>query len=99
MAGIRNPDDPRNKLYKYTIKVIQKVKLKYFVLENVKESELFNHIFSKHSNEMIAKIQNTPQGKSMMKKYSNAYFRLDYDKPSRTVKENHGRVHVHPKIK
>ncbi|QIW62481.1 DNA cytosine methyltransferase [Mycoplasmopsis gallinacea] len=187
MAGKRNPDDPRNQLYKYTIKVIEKVKPKYFVLENVKgilsfkekdgslvidkiieilrekgyyskfilldatnfgvpqkrervifigssfenkekvdqiieklsnfktdkpktvreaiedlenvkELELFNHIFSKHSNEMIAKIQNTPQGKSVMKKYSDAYFRLDYDKPSRTVKENHGGVHVHPKL-
>lgn len=85
-------------MHKHTTKVIKKVKPKYFVLENVKELELFNHTFSKHSNEMIAKIQNTPQSKSVMKKYSDAHFRLDYDKPSRTVKKNHDGVHVHPKL-
>jgi DNA (cytosine-5)-methyltransferase 1 len=36
MAGKRNPDDPRNQLYKYTIDIIKRVKPKIFVLENVK---------------------------------------------------------------
>lgn len=36
IAGKRNPNDPRNKLYKFTIDMINKIKPKVFVLENVK---------------------------------------------------------------
>lgn len=36
MAGKRCQDDPRNQLYKYTIKYIEELNPNYFVLENVK---------------------------------------------------------------
>ncbi|WP_322960890.1 DNA cytosine methyltransferase [Mycoplasmopsis cynos] len=67
-------------------------------LESIPESKEFNHIFSKHTPEMVEKIKNTPEGKSVMKGYSDAFRRQYYDKPSTTVKENHGGVHVHPKL-
>lgn len=47
---------------------------------------------------MIKKIKNTQPGKSAMKNFSDAFRRLHYDKPSYTVKENHGGVHIHPKL-
>ncbi|SJZ49581.1 DNA cytosine methyltransferase [Mycoplasmopsis verecunda] len=65
-------------------------------LENIEENKGFNHIFSKHTPEMIEKIKQTPEGKSVMKGYSDAFRKQFYDKPSTTVKENHGGVHVHP---
>ena len=66
-------------------------------LENVKEDVTINHIFTKHSNEFVKKIRNTPINKSVMKSYSDAFFRLNPKLPSRTVKENHGGVFVHYK--
>ncbi|WAM04722.1 DNA cytosine methyltransferase [Mycoplasmopsis cynos] len=44
---------------------------------------------------MVEKIKNTPEGKSVMKGYSDAFRQRYYDN---TVKENHGGVHVHPKL-
>ncbi|WP_426461347.1 DNA cytosine methyltransferase [Mycoplasma hafezii] len=67
-------------------------------LEDKPENYLPNHIFTKHTSEMIEKLKNTPCGKSPMKNYSDAFRRLYYDRPSYTVKENHGGVHVHPKL-
>lgn len=65
-------------------------------LENCDENVEINHIFSKHSEEMIEKIKKTPMGKSVMRNFSDAFRRLYYDRPSTTVKENHGGVHIHP---
>lgn len=67
-------------------------------LEIEPEDKNFNHIFTNHKPEMIEKIKNTSIGKSAMKNYSDAFRKLDYDKPAYTVKENHGGVHLHPKL-
>ncbi|MGZ9755964.1 DNA cytosine methyltransferase [Mycoplasma sp. 246B] len=67
-------------------------------LENVSEDVKWNHIFSKHSPKMFEKIKNTQPGKSPMKNYSDAFKRQFYDRPATTVKENHGGVHLHPKL-
>lgn len=67
-------------------------------LKEAPENKEFNHIFSNHSDEMKQKILNTPVGKSAMKGYSDAFRKLDYSKPSYTVKENHGGVHLHPEL-
>lgn len=183
LAGKRNPDDPRNQLYKYTIEIIDKVKPKIFLLENVKgilsmengrvidkiikslkeknyycnfllvnsqnfgvpqkreriifigsslknkikvdkildllskhiekkitvmdsigdlmnkkENFLPNHIFTNHTLEMIEKIKNTKQGESVYKNFSDGWRRLYENKPSPTVKENHGGVFIHPNL-
>lgn len=65
-------------------------------LENKEEDLSFNHIFTNHSEDMINKIAKTKIGESAMKNFSDAFRRIDYFKPSPTVKENHGGVHLHP---
>lgn len=64
-------------------------------LKNKKEDILFSHIFNKNSDSFIEKIKKTPIGKSLYKNFSDAYFRCHPDKPSKTVKENHGGVFIH----
>ena len=66
-------------------------------LENTPESKEINHIFTNHSESFTQKIKNTKINESVIKSYSDAFFRLDPTKPSRTVKENHGGVFVHYK--
>lgn len=73
------------------------VKEAIFDLENRGEDIEFNHIFMKHKPEFIEKIKKTPQGKSVLNNYNNAFFRNPENEPSRTVKENHGAVLIHYK--
>jgi DNA-cytosine methyltransferase len=64
-------------------------------LKDAAHNEDFSHIYTKHSPEQILKIKNTPIGKSVNPKYTEACFRCYPDLPSGTVKENHGGVFVH----
>lgn len=68
---------------------------KYIDMEENKE---INHVFTKHSSDILQKIINTPEGKSMYGNYSDAWKKSPWDKPSCTVKENHGGVNLHPKL-
>ena len=65
---------------------------------NMPENKKINHIFSKHSPEMMKKISEVPEGKSLYGNYSDAWKKSPWDKPSCTVKENHGGVNLHPKL-
>lgn len=65
---------------------------------NMEENKEINHIFTKHSEHIKEKILNTPEGKSMYGNYSDAWKKSPWDKPSCTVKENHGGVNLHPKL-
>ena len=188
IAGLRNPDDPRNKLYKNVIETLTKLDISFFVLENVegianmrtqkgkiidkikkhfnragyyiqeiklnsvnfsvpqsrkrvifigckknnqtwknavdktinelatikrkqkatkevlkkyihwKEDYSKNHIIMKHQNKTIQKISKLKSGESLYPSYSESWKRLDYKKPSPTIKENHGAVHIHPEL-
>ena len=64
-------------------------------LKDLPEDESIQQIYTKHNDKFIKKIENTPQGKSVNPKYTEAFFRCDEDKPSNTVKENHGGVFIH----
>ena len=64
-------------------------------LKDQPENKEQHHIYSKHSESFVDKIKNTNIGESVNKKYSEAYFRCWPNKPSNTVKENHGGVFVH----
>ena len=66
--------------------------------ENLKENTDINHLFTKHKKEFVKKLQGTQIGENVYKNYSDAWWRLDPDKPARTVKENHGGVFVHYKF-
>jgi DNA (cytosine-5)-methyltransferase 1 len=64
-------------------------------LKDKEEDKSIQHIITKHSDKFIEKIKKTPIGKSVNPKYTEAFFRCDPDKPSNTVKENHGGVFIH----
>ena len=62
------------------------------------EDKSINHIITKHSPEMEERIMAVPEGKSLYGNYSDAWKKSPWDKPSCTVKENHGGVNIHPKL-
>ena len=64
-------------------------------LKDSPENKETHQIYTKHSEAYVEKIKNTNIGESVSKKYSEACFRCSPDKPSNTVKENHGGVFVH----
>lgn len=58
----------------------------------------FNHVPTKHREDMAQRIMETPEGHSLYKGYSDAWKKCPWDKPSCTIKENHGGVNLHPKL-
>nr|WP_308435749.1 DNA cytosine methyltransferase [Mycoplasmopsis bovis] len=56
------------------------------------DKEIPNHIFSKHSEEIKERFMKLKEGEGLSKSFSDAFRKLSYDKPSPTVKENHGGV-------
>ena len=60
------------------------------------ECKEINHIFTKTSPEMKRRLEAIPVGKSLYGNYSDAWKKVDWNKPSCTVKENHGGVNIHP---
>lgn len=62
------------------------------------EDEAFNHVPTKHREDMARKIMETPEGKSLYKGYSDAWKKCPWNEPSCTIKENHGGVNLHPKL-
>ena len=65
---------------------------------NLAEDKSINHIFSRHTEEMKQRISSVPEGMSLYGNYSDAWKKSPWDKPSCTVKENHGGVNLHPKL-
>lgn len=65
---------------------------------NMPENLEINHVFSKHTEEMKLRLAAIPEGKSLYKNYSDAWKKSPWDKPSCTIKENHGGTNVHPKL-
>lgn len=63
---------------------------------NMPEDKSINHIFTKTSPDMQKRLEAIPVGKSLYSNYSDAWKKVDWDKPSCTVKENHGGVNIHP---
>ena len=57
-----------------------------------------NHIFPRHTEEMKKRLTLVPEGKSLYKNYSDAWKKSPWNKPSCTVKENHGGTNIHPKL-
>lgn len=67
------------------------------LMEHPKD-EAFNHVPTKHREDMAKKIMETPEGKSLYKGYSDAWKKCPWNEPSCTIKENHGGVNLHPKL-
>ena len=64
-------------------------------LKDAPENAEIQQIYTKHTPKFIEKIKNTKVGTSVLKKYSESFYRCYPDRPSNTVKENHGGVFVH----
>ena len=64
-------------------------------LKDLPEDAEKQQIYTKHSDKFIEKIKNTAIGTAVTKRYSEAFYRCYPDRPSNTVKENHGGVFVH----
>lgn len=65
---------------------------------NIPEDKRINHIFTRHTPEMTEQLARLPEGQSLYGNYSDAWKKSPWDKPSCTVKENHGGVNIHPKF-
>ena len=65
---------------------------------SIPENKQINHIFTKHTPEMTQRIAEVPEGKSLYGNYSDAWKKSPWDKPSCTIKENHGGVNLHPRL-
>jgi DNA (cytosine-5)-methyltransferase 1 len=64
-------------------------------LKDVPDDRKSSHTRSIHTDDMTEKMRNTQYEHSAQPKYKEAYFKCHPDKPSLTVKENHGAVFVH----
>lgn len=64
-------------------------------LESVRDGEVSNHDFTRHSNDMRDRLSRLPQGQNLYPRFRDSWWRLMPDQPSRTVKENHGGVFIH----
>lgn len=67
-------------------------------LMNMKPDPLFNHVPTTHSEDMKKKLMAVKEGESLYKNYSDSWKKCPWNKPSCTVKENHGGVNIHPKL-
>ena len=63
-----------------------------------KPDPLFNHVPTKHGVEMQERLMAVPEGESLYKNYSDAWKKCPWEKPSCTIKENHGGVNIHPRL-
>lgn len=67
-------------------------------LINHPADEAFNHVPTKHTNEMCKRMMELEEGKSLYKGYSDAWKKCPWNEASCTIKENHGGVNIHPKL-
>ena len=65
---------------------------------NIDEDKSINHVFTRHTENMKKRLANVPEGSSLFKNYSDSWKKSPWDKPSCTIKENHGSVNIHPKL-
>jgi DNA (cytosine-5)-methyltransferase 1 len=57
---------------------------------------LFDHVPTRHRAFMVERMQAQAQGTPLYDTWAHAWHRLDADRPSPTVKENHNAPFVHP---
>lgn len=65
-------------------------------LIKLKDDKEFNHLRTKHSDDMKARLALVPEGKSLYDNYSDSWKKCPWNEASCTIKENHGGVNIHP---
>ena len=58
----------------------------------------FNHVPTRHSEEMRHRLLAVPEGQSLYEGYSDAWKKCPWNEASCTIKENHGGVNIHPRL-
>lgn len=66
--------------------------------EDIEENKDINHIISKHSEDMKKRLTSVEVGKTLYEKYNDSWKKCAEDKPSCTIKENHGATNIHYKL-
>ncbi|MGL4874154.1 MAG: DNA cytosine methyltransferase [Clostridium sp.] len=66
-------------------------------LMDIPDDKNINHIRTKHRSDMIERLENVEEGKSLYENYSDSWKKSHWEKPSCTIKENHGAVNIHPR--
>ena len=65
-------------------------------LVKLKDNPKFNHVRTKHTDDMKERLAKVPEGKSLYDKYSDSWKKCPWYEASCTIKENHGGVNIHP---
>lgn len=65
-------------------------------LLNTEVEGLPNHEKTNHSADMVQRISEVDEGDSLYDSYGDSWRRLERDKPSITIKENHNAPFIHP---
>jgi len=65
-------------------------------LVKMKDNPKFNHIRTKHNQEMKNRLALVPEGRSLYDNYSDSWKKCPWNEASCTIKENHGGVNIHP---
>ncbi len=61
-----------------------------------KDDVAFNHVRTKHRDDMKKRLARVPEGKSLYDNYSDSWKKCPWNEASCTIKENHGGVNIHP---
>lgn len=61
-----------------------------------KDDANFNHVRTKHSDDMKNRLAKVEEGKSLYDNYSDSWKKCPWNEASCTIKENHGGVNIHP---
>lgn len=58
----------------------------------------FNHVPTRHREDMVRRMAALKEGESLYEGYSDAWKKCPWNEASCTIKENHGGVNIHPKL-
>ena len=62
----------------------------------VDDDKDFNHLRTKHSDDMKQRLSSVLEGESLYENYSDSWKKCPWNDASCTIKENHGGVNIHP---
>ena len=60
------------------------------------DNKEFNHVRTKHNEDMKKRLLMVEEGKSLYDNYSDSWKKCPWNEASCTIKENHGGVNIHP---
>ena len=67
-------------------------------LINHPEDKAFNHVPTRHRDDMVRRMAALKEGESLYEGYSDAWKKCPWNEASCTIKENHGGVNIHPRL-